>query len=91
MHRSSGTPGEYAIHWIEYWCRTATGFRVLTPEQRREIRKLYDGASSPGMPPLDHLDAELVACLRLLHLCGPQYVRGSTITASPPPRTFLRF
>jgi hypothetical protein len=83
--------GEFAVRWIEFWCRTATGFRKLTPEQRQQISALYDEASSPGMPSLEHLDGELVACLRLLHLCGPQYVRGSTIAASPPPTTFLRF
>jgi hypothetical protein len=80
--------GTWATEWVEKYCLTASGARRLTGEQCREISRLYDEVSSPGMPPLDHLDPELAACLRLLHLCGPMFVRGSTIAASPPPGTF---
>jgi hypothetical protein len=42
------------------------------------------------MPLPDHLNAEFAPCLRLLHLCGPMFVHGSSTAASPPPGTFLR-
>jgi hypothetical protein len=79
--------GEINVQWIEHWCRTATGFRVSTPAQRREISRLYDEASSPGCR--RSITSSRVRGVSAAAASVRADVRPRLDAASPPPGTFL--
>jgi hypothetical protein len=65
--------GADAISWIEKFCVYPDGPTkgrpvCLSPEQRQQIRTIYDGPDGPQDIPVS--DSSLAAYLALMHICG---------------------
>jgi hypothetical protein len=70
--------GDRAVRWIQDYCLVPSGpdkgLRVrLTPVQQDTVRQIYDNPNGPQDVPVT---GPLAAYLALLHVCGPEAVKG---------------
>lgn len=75
MKMKEQTRAERNRQWIENYCLVPhgpdKGQRVrLTPEQLDTVRRIYDEAEHP------EITGPLAAFIALLHVCGPEAVKG---------------